>query len=158
MKLTRRLQPLNGPIDMAPLVTVVLLLLAFFLLSSPYIMQPGIQIDLPRSLYGRGTQSNRLIVTLLPGPERHDDSGVLLPRQPTIFFDDQLMGLTELQRALNSVPHNTESHPLLIKSDKDVPLGFVTEIVNAAMASGLSAIIATQQTAGSNGSEPSHAH
>ena len=65
--LTRRIQPLHGLLDLAPVVSVVLLLLCFFLLSSSFVLQPGIKVDPPRSVVGVGTPASRLIVAVTLG-------------------------------------------------------------------------------------------
>lgn len=151
IKLTRRFQPLRGPIDMAPLIGVVLLLLIFFMLSSTFVLQPGIRVDPPRSLYGTGAPSNTYIVTVMLEAERRDPAtGALLPRQPVIFFNDQILALPDLQKALQQLNKKRTGTPLVLKADKDVPLGLLTDIMNAAMANGLSVVIATQQADGSN--------
>ncbi len=62
--LQRRVQPLRGLVDVAPVLNVILLLLCFFLLSSSFIMQPGIKVDLPRSAYAEGSPASRLIVAV----------------------------------------------------------------------------------------------
>lgn len=152
IKLTRRFQPLHGPIDMAPLIGVVLLLLVFFMLSSTFVLQPGIRVDPPRSLYGTGAPSNTFIVTVMLEAERRDPTtGAALPRQPVIFFNDQIIALTDLQKALQQLNSKKRTGtPLVLKADKDVPLGLLTDIMNAAMANGLSVVIATQQADGPN--------
>ncbi len=151
IKLPRHLHPLRGPIDLAPLIGVVLLLLLFFMLGSTFVLQPGIRVDPPRSLYGTGAPSNTFIVTVMLEAERRDPAtGAVQPRQPVIFFNDQVLALPELQKALQNLNKKRSSTPLVVKADKDVPLGLLTDIMNAAMASGLSVVIATQQTDGLN--------
>lgn len=151
IKLPRPLQPLRGPIDMAPLMGVILLLLLFFMLGSTFVLQPGIRVDPPRSLYGTGAPSNTFIVTVMLEAERRDPTtGAMLPRQPVIFFNDQILALPDLQKALQQLNKKRSNAPLVLKADKDVPLGLLTEIMNAAMANGLSVVIATQQADGPN--------
>lgn len=151
LKLPRHLTVLRGPIDMAPLAGVILLLLIFFMLSSTFVLQPGIRVDPPRSLYGTGAPSNSLIVSVMLEAERRDaTTGVVQPRQPVIFFNDQILSLPDLQKTLQQLNKKYSGSPLVLKADKDVPLGLLTDIMNAAMASGLSVVIATQQLDGSN--------
>src|SRR5277367_1667136 len=95
--LTRRLQPLHGLVDLVPVVMVVLLLLSFFLLSSSFVLQSGIKVEPPRSPFGVGMPSSRLIVAVALGPQLTDANGVPLPRVPTIYFDDQIVTLDGLR-------------------------------------------------------------
>jgi biopolymer transport protein ExbD len=143
--LTRRLQPLRGLIDLAPVVNVVLLLLCFFLLGSSFVLQPGIKVDPPRSEIAVGTPSSRLIVAITLGPQQFDDSGAPLKRAPVLYFNDQIVTLDGLRTALDQIPHGPETPPLVLKADKDVPLDLITSIIDVAHR--FSVVIATQPTA-----------
>ena len=149
--LNRRLQPLHGLIDLAPVVTVVLLLLLFFLLSSSFVLQPGIKIDPPRSSFWSGTPSSRLIVAVTLAPPQVDANGVMQPRQPILYFNDQIVTLDGLQAALDKLPTSRNTPALVLKADKDVPLDVVTDIMNVAFAHRLSIHLATQPVAGTPG-------
>ena len=71
MKVRTSARVLRGPLDVAPLVDVILLLLIFFLLTSSFVFQPGIVVD-PRGVpvaegevvltspYGPGGEALRL--------------------------------------------------------------------------------------------------
>jgi biopolymer transport protein ExbD len=142
--LTRRLRPLNGLIDVVPVVTVVLLLLLFFLLSSSFVLQPGIKIEPPRSSSGMATPSSRLIVAVTLAPAQLDANGAPLPRQPTLYFDDQIVTLDEFRAALDKLPPSRITPSLVLKADRDVPLELITSIIDAAVAHRYPVIIATQ--------------
>ncbi len=85
--LNRRLQPLRGLVDLAPALNVILLLLCFFLLSSSFVLQPGIKVELPHSPFAVGTPATRLIVAVTLAPQQFDDKGAPLPRQPVLYFN-----------------------------------------------------------------------
>jgi biopolymer transport protein ExbD len=137
--------------DMTPLIDVVFLLLIFFMLSSSFILQPGIRVELPRSRYGKGATTDRLIVSVMLEPERVDaKTGLGTKRAAFIFFNDQLMTFDDLQKALVQVAKKRSNQALVLKADKAVPMGLVVDIMNTAMASGLSVVIATQRNDGLN--------
>jgi biopolymer transport protein ExbD len=142
--LTRRLQPVHGVIDLVPVVTVVLLLLCFFLLSSSFVLQPGIQIDPPKTEFSQGTPSSRLIVAVAMSPQQYDVAGLALPRQPVMYFNDQIVTLDSLGRQLDQLSVGRTTHVLVLKADKSVPLDVVTDIMNTAFAHRLSIHLATQ--------------
>jgi biopolymer transport protein ExbD len=141
--LTRRLQPIHGLIDLVPVVTVVLLLLLFFLLSSSFVLQPGIQIDPPKSEFSEGTPSSRLIVAVTMSPQLYDAAGLALPRQPVMYFNDQIVTLDTLGQQLDQLPVGHTTRSLVLKADKNVPLDVVTDIWNVAFAHHLSVHQAT---------------
>lgn len=147
MKLERRIQTLRAPLDLTPLINVVLLLLLFFLLSSSFIWQPGIKIEIPKSLYGPGAQVNKLIVSVLMEPVKNDATG---KQASFIFFNDEMISLPDLQRTLQKIGKEHPNQSLVLKADKQVPMGTVVDIMNVAMSSGLSVVIATQLANGSN--------
>jgi biopolymer transport protein ExbD len=144
--LTRRLQPLRGLVDLAPVVNVVLLLLCFFLLSSSFVLQPGIKVDPPRSAIGIGTPSSRLIVAVTLAPQQFDDKGAPLKREPVLYFNDQVVNLDGLRTALDQLPSSRVTPSLVIKADKDVPLDLIASIIEAAHR--FPVVIATQPVTG----------
>jgi biopolymer transport protein ExbD len=145
--LTRRLQPLRGLVDLVPVVTVVLLLLLFFILSSSFVLQPGIRVEPPRSGYGMGTPSSRMIVAVTLAPAQVDANGVAMKRVPTLYFDDQIVTLDGLRAALDHLQPGRTTPALVIKADKDVTLDMVTAIEDIAFAHHLAVVIGTQPVA-----------
>jgi biopolymer transport protein ExbD len=146
--LTRRLQPLRGVLDLVPVVTVVLLLLLFFILSSSFVLQPGIKVDPPRSSFSGGAPSSRLIVAVTLPPAQADASGMALKREPTLYFDDQIVTLDGLRAALDHLPASRTAPALVIKADKDVPLESIMEVEDIAFAHHLAVMIGTQPNSG----------
>lgn len=146
--LTRRLQPLRGLVDLVPVVTVVLLLLAFFILSSSFVLQSGIKVDPPRVVSGVGMPASRLIVAVTLGPQQMDANGVPLKREPVLYFNDQIVTLDGLRATLDQLPPSRTTPSLVLKADKDVPLDLVANIMDVAFAHRLSVVIATQTTPG----------
>jgi len=148
MKLARR-SFLRGPVDTAPLANVILLLLIFFMLGSTFVLQPGIKVSLPRSPFGVGVPAQSHIVTVLLEPERRDPAtGQVLPREPFLFFNDEIMRLPDLETRLERLAKGHPGQTLIVKADRDVPNGLVVEIMNVAMAERWSVVLATQRPEG----------
>jgi len=144
--LNRRLQPLRGLPDLVPVVNVVLLLLCFFLLSSSFVLQPGIKVDPPRSAFGVGMPSSRLIVAITLAPPQLNAQGAPLPREPILYFNDQIVTLDGLRTALDQLPSSRVTPSLVLKADKDVPLDVITSIIDVAPR--FSIVIATKPVSG----------
>jgi biopolymer transport protein ExbD len=145
MKLQVRLQPLKGPMDMTPLIDVVFLLLLFFMLSSSFILQPGIKVDLPTSIYGPGVQANRLILSVMLEPEKRDADGVLKLRNVVLFFNDQIMTLEEFRTALPKYVRGQLNQSLILKVDEQVPVGMTIGVMNVCLENKMSVVLATQK-------------
>jgi biopolymer transport protein ExbD len=146
--LTRRLQPLRGLVDLVPVVMVVLLLLSFFLLSSSFVLQSGIKVEPPRSEFGVGTPSSRLIVAVTLGPQLTDANGVPLQRETTLYFNDQIVTLDGLSGLLDKLPLGRLPPPLVIKADKGVTLDTIMSVEDIAFAHRLPVVLATQSVSG----------
>jgi biopolymer transport protein ExbD len=140
--LPRRLKPLTGPLDMTPLLNVVLLLLIFFLLSSSFVLQPGIKIDPPHVVFEGGSPSSRLVVAISM-TSQEDSNGNPLPREPIIYFEDQVVTLDGLRDALDRLAPERNGPPVVLKADKDVPLDLVAQVIDLAFAHRLAVVIAT---------------
>jgi biopolymer transport protein ExbD len=143
--LNRRLQPLRGLVDLTPMLNVVLLLMCFFLLSSSFVLQPGIKVDLPRNTFATGSPASRLIVAVTLSPQQFDDKGAPLPRQPVLYFNDQIVTLDGLRAALGQLPASRIKPTLVVKADKEVPLDLITSLIDVAHPR-FSVEIATQPT------------
>ena len=130
MKLKRHVQFAKGQLDIAPLIDCVFLLLIFFLLTSNFIFQPGIKIDLPKAVTSEVVQENALVITVT------SDNRFYLNESPITF--------AELKNKLESP--SSKSKPILIKADRDVALGRVVSIWDFCREIGITQInIATNQ-------------
>jgi biopolymer transport protein ExbD len=129
--LTRRLQPLHGVID---------------LLSSSFVLQPGIQVDPPKMAYWSGTPSSRLIVAVTMSPPQVDANGAPLPEHPVMYFNDQIVTLDTLGKQLDSLHVGRDTRTLVLKADKNVPFNVLNDIMETAFAHRLSIHLAGQPT------------
>jgi biopolymer transport protein ExbD len=149
MKLPRHLATLRGPLNIAPMISVVLLLLIFFMLSSSFIIQPGFRVELPHSNYGQSVQADNLIVSILMPPERKDPTtGQPIKGDPFLFFNDQVIKLSDLDKRLHDLAKDRPPQTLVIKADKEAPHGLVVDIMNLAMGLNWSVVLATQRGEG----------
>ena len=117
----------KGPIDPAPLVNVVFLLLIFLVLSSPLVLQPGIgMVDLPPSNTPPTASFQGLVVTVT--------------RDNLIFFNNQLTTVEDLNKALHIAASQFPRQELIIKADRQVPHGTVVRIMGLALDAGITAV------------------
>ena len=131
MKIRRATRPLRGPLDVTAMIDVVLLLLIFFMLNSSFVLQPGIEVTPPRGL-DTGVRDTRYVINITGGGE------------PRIFFNEQLLPIEKLKSQLSRLGRRMDDARVIIRADRDVSHGTVTEVMNLAIQSGLSVIIATQ--------------
>ncbi|RKY42682.1 MAG: hypothetical protein DRP85_02090 [Candidatus Makaraimicrobium thalassicum] len=112
MRFKRKVFLEKGRLDIAPLIDVVFLLLIFFMLTSSFIFQPGIRVNLPKAVTSEVLQKELLIVTVT------DDNEIFINERP-VSGDELVSRITVAAR---------DAQPLLIKADKKAEMGKVIEI------------------------------
>src|SRR6266487_4573726 len=97
MKLSRTKEYNFGWLVFVGLVDVTFLLVLFLLLSSNFILQPGIAVSLPFSRFSLGPQINQQIISITGGSA------------PTIYFRDQKITLDQLGPLLDAAKREGRS-------------------------------------------------
>lgn len=132
MRFKGRLELEHGlsQIDIAPLIDIVFQLLIFFMLTSSFIMQPGIKVNLPKAVTSEAVK-----------PENIE---ILVTGENVTYLNGRVVTIQELKDMLKVAAKRSQS--ILIKSDRRASLGRVVEIWDLARDTGISEInIATNQ-------------
>jgi biopolymer transport protein ExbD len=128
MKLTRTLKFNPALFGVVPLISVIFLVVLFFTLSSRFVLQPGLAVNLPPSSFTLGPRVDAQIVSVTAAPV------------PAIFYRDQRVGLDELRQRLAATKAGERS--LIIKADKNTPYDLVMRITDEALKLGYSVVLA----------------
>ena len=100
MRLGRRwVEPV--PVDIAPMIDVVFQQLIYFMLTSSFVLSPGIRVTLPKATTSEKLSASNLVITLT--------------KDHVIYWDEQVVTLKELRRKLKGIGGNK---PVLIRADK----------------------------------------
>ena len=126
MKLTRTKEFNFGWLMVIPLFDVVFLLIFFLLLSSNFILQPGIAVSLPFSQFTLGPQHNQQIISITGGAA------------PAIYFRDQKITLEQLGPLLDAAKR--EGRSIIIKADRFTSYEMVVAVTNAALEHGITSV------------------
>lgn len=130
MKFKRHVELEKGQLDIAPLIDIVFQLLIFFMLTSSFIFQPGIKVNLPKAVTSEVIHEKSLII--------------LVTGNNYIYLNDRMISMSELASRLRIAAK--ENKPLLIKADRRASLGKVVEVWDLCRDEGISQInIATSQ-------------
>jgi len=132
MRFKRHMELEHGlkQIDIAPLIDMVFQLLIFFMLTSSFVMQPGIKINLPKAL------TSEVV--------RPENVEIIISSENVTYLDGRVVNAQELKKMLTQISKRGQS--VLIKSDRRASLGRVVEIWDMARDLGISQInIATNQ-------------
>ena len=109
MHFRRKLSP-NARVDLVPMIDVVFQLVLFFMVSSTFVMTPGIALDLPESTSAEPVVLNRLVVTVASPSE--------------VYLNRERVALTDLDNRLRELVGNgPDDDPMsaVIEGDRLVP-------------------------------------
>lgn len=113
--------------DVTPLIDVVFQLMIFFMLTSSFAFQTGVEVNLPKAVTSEVRQEVHWRVTV--------------SKEGRLYLDERVVTLQELKRTLN----RHRERPLLLRADQKATLGRVVEVWDLCRSLGISQIhIATQ--------------
>ena len=135
MKLERRASgrsKFRGSLELTPLVDVVLQLIIFFMLTSTFIVQPGIRVELPESVTTRAQEKHELTISITADNK--------------VFVNELHVPWSELPTVLaNKAKELEKDQLLLIKCDRVVEYGRLIRVLDIAHGAGLTSYgLATQ--------------
>lgn len=121
-------------VNITSLIDVVLLLLIFFMISTTFVTQPGIRVNLPKAaakVNNMAQESNTIVIT--------EDNTIYINRQ-------KIRDVQELRDILRNMRSQEQVNDLIVvKADETVAHGVVVSVMDIAKTSGFSRIaIATQ--------------
>ena len=126
MKLTRTKNYSFGWLCVFPALDILFLLIFFLLLSSNFILQPGIAIAAPFSRFTLGPQVNQQIISITGGANA------------SIYFRDQKVTLQQLEPLLQRAKE--EGRSIIIRADRLTPYELVVTVTNAALEHGITSV------------------
>ena len=99
------------PVDIAPLIDMVFQLLLFFMLTSSFVLHPGIRITLPKSSKSHTLSASNLSITLT--------------KDHLVYWNDEVVTLKELRDKLTAVGGHK---PVLIRADRHAYVAKLIEL------------------------------
>ena len=129
MPIKRHVRLVKGRLDLTPLIDIIFLLLIFFMLSSTFVLQPGIKVDLPQAVSTQIIENvNNVLITITPNGN--------------VYFNDTIISVENLLKILL----DTGKSIVLIQADGAVALRHVVTVWNVCRRAGIKTInIATSQ-------------
>jgi biopolymer transport protein ExbD len=100
MRLTRRwTEPV--PVDVAPMIDIVFQQLIYFLLTSSFVLAPGIRVTLPKAETATTLSASSLVITLT--------------KDHVVYWNEEVVTMKELRRRLEQ---EGGTKPVLIRADR----------------------------------------
>jgi biopolymer transport protein ExbD len=119
-------------LNITPLIDVLFILIIFFAVSSTFLEQPGIKLALPQA---EKTDLQKI-----------DKAVIFITSEQQILFRDKEITIDNLGPLLKDAMDQSLDRALIINADRDVPHGFVVQIMDIARQNGvIKIVIATEK-------------
>ncbi len=115
-------------INIASLVDVLFLLLIFFMVTSAFVEQPNIKLELPATSHSEVSKVERTVLTI--------------SRDGQLFLKEKPVEKINLEKELRRLMLDTGDEVLVLKADKMVPYGDVVDIMDSAKGAGFKKVVA----------------
>lgn len=113
------------------LTDIILLLLIFFLLSSTFIVQPGIKVQLPKATTAAVESKGRIYVTITA--------------DKNVFLNQEKISRSNLGDQIHNLLQQDPEQVVVIQADKDLTLENTIEVIDIVkLAGGEKFVIATR--------------
>ena len=114
-------------INITSLIDVLFLLLIFFMVSSTFLEQPGMKLELPE------TKSN--------APEKIENFILEITPDGAMTLNGESVQLDNLEEKFKQMLPDVQEKSLVLKADKNVSHGNVVKVMDLAKLSGLEKIV-----------------
>ena len=119
-------------INITSLIDVLFLLLIFMMVSSTFMEEPGIKLDLPETKSAPSVKKSEYTLSVKQGGE--------------LYLNEKSVLLGDLESSLKSTLAEMKDESLILKGDTNIPYGQVVKIMDIVKKSGVKKlIIATRQ-------------
>lgn len=117
-------------IDLAPLLDVVFILLIFFIVTTVFVKETGVEVDKPSAVSSQQLQKSVLMLAIT-------DAG-------QVMYAGTNIGVAGVRATLMQA-NRTKTRPLVIQADKRVPTELLVKVIDQAKLAGVENIsLATQ--------------
>jgi biopolymer transport protein ExbD len=122
----------EASIDMTPMLDVVFIMLIFFIVSTTFVRDEGVEIDRPSASSGQQQKTEGVVVAI-------DSNG-------EAWLDQKKISISALEQQLQSKIAKDSLSSVLIKADKQTPTGDLIKILDLIKTTGISQVaVATEQ-------------
>lgn len=119
-------------INITSLIDVLFLLLIFMMVSSTFMEEPGIKLDLPETKSAPSVKKSEYIL--------------YVKKKGELFLNEKSVSLEELGESLQNTLPEMKDESLILKGDTNIPYGRIVKIMDIIKKSGVKKlIIATRQ-------------
>ncbi|HEY9031371.1 MAG TPA: biopolymer transporter ExbD [Kangiella sp.] len=118
-------------IDMTPMLDIVFIMLIFFIVTTVFVKQAGVDVDKPSALSAEERKNAYIFVAI-------DDKN-------QIFIDKDMLQPSEIKAKIQSLRTENIEGEVVIQADKKARAGLVLEVLDIAKNSGANVSVATER-------------
>jgi biopolymer transport protein ExbD len=113
------------------LTDIILLLLIFFLLTSSFVTNFGIRVNIPQAESSVTTEANQISVAITPAGD--------------FFVEGEQVVRTELTGAIRTAYQNKPNATLVVRADRDARVDDAVRVMNIGRALNMNIVMATER-------------
>lgn len=122
----QKIQEAKGQeIDLTPLLDVVFILLIFFIVTTVFVKETGVDVDKPQAISSKSLQSSIILLAIT--------------RSHEVIYGGTNIGISGVRNTLAQLTKN-EPKPLVIQVDKSVPTDVLVRVIDQAKLAGIEKI------------------
>ncbi|MGD9488369.1 MAG: ExbD/TolR family protein [Calditrichaceae bacterium] len=114
-------------INMTSLIDVLFILIIFFAVSSTFLEQPGIELELPEAVSSETHTTQKIII--------------YVDKDQNIFLNDDLVSMNNLLDEVKKLVKAKDDKSIVLKADSRVTHGWIIKIMDALRKEGIYKIV-----------------
>jgi len=108
----------EGGVDMSPMIDCVFILLIFFIVTTTFVEEAGVEVDKPEAASSVSLDKNSCIFALTAKNE--------------VFFDNRNVGIASVRSIVARKILKDKDTPVIVQVDKDASAGMLTRVIDEA--------------------------
>lgn len=129
--LQQRLEEQQQAIDLSPLLDVVFILLIFFIVTTVFVKETGVEVDKPQALSTKKLERNIIMLAITNGGD--------------VMYDGSVIGVAGVRNTVKGLLGD-QSRPVVIQADKLVTTDLLIQVIDESKLGGAASVnIATLQ-------------
>ncbi len=125
-RLQRRLEQQNAhTIDMSPLLDVVFILLIFFIVTTVFVRETGVEVDKPQSITAQQLEQSVVLLSITDAGE--------------VFYDGSRIGIAGIRGTIEQLQRG-QARPVVIQADKAVPTQLLLKVIDEVKLAGAESV------------------
>ncbi|NLO23692.1 MAG: biopolymer transporter ExbD [Fibrobacter sp.] len=116
MSFIRKRDRKSSVIDISPMMDMVFILLIFFIVTSTFTRETGVDVSKPKASSAKELAKESILIAIT--------------RQGTIHINESQVSLNSLQSILKQMLIEIPDRPVIIVSDREAPTGRIVDVLD----------------------------